>query len=199
MSLSIPYTLAVAVLVLVGLGIATATASARYEEPAYTVVAQLEGAELRDYGPRLYAQVTLPSERERSADSAFRILAAYIFNKDTPSGEAIGMTVPVGQYSDPGDDAWSMWFAMPSRYTIDTLPPVTDGRITIKEQPAQRVAALAFSGRRDRRDFSAQTEELLASIRGAGLTAVGPPTLAVYNGPLTPGPFRRNEVLVVVE
>jgi len=197
--MSITHPFAIALLTLVGLGVATAAWASRYEEPAYTVVSQLGAVEVRDYGPRLYAQVSMPSERDRNADSAFRILAGYIFNKDTPSGEAIGMTIPVGQYSDPSEDAWNMWFAMPSRFTMETLPPVTDSRITIQEQPAQRVAALAFSGRMDTRDFSAQTDELLASVREAGLTAVGPPTLAVYNGPLTPGLLRRNEVLVVVE
>ena len=51
----------------------------------------------------------------------------------------------------------------------------------------------------DTRDFSGQTEALIAALAEVGLTAAGPPTLAVYNGPLTPGPLRRNEVLVVIE
>ena len=107
------------------------------------------------------------------------------------------MTVPVGQYTD--DDAWSMWFVMPSRFTTETLPPVNDERIRIVEVPAQRLAALTFSGRMDTADFSEQAERLRKALEEAGLQADGEPTLAVYSGPLTPGPFRRNEVLIAVQ
>lgn len=197
--MSITRNISVALLTIIGLGLATATRASRYEEPSYTVVSQIGEVEIRDYGPRLHAQVSMSDERDRSADSAFRILAGYIFSKDTPSGEAIGMTVPVGQYTDTSEEAWNMWFAMPARYTMETLPPVNDDRITILEQPPQRVAALSFSGRMNTRDFSEQTEALIAALAAEGLTPAGPPTLAVYNGPLTPGPLRRNEVLVVLD
>jgi len=124
------------------------------------------------------------------------VLAAYIFSKDTPSGEPIGMTVPVGQLERDG--AWQMWFVLPSRFTRETLPAATDPRIRIVEQPAERIALHRRAGRMDTADFDDEARRLDAAVRAAGLEPVGPPTLAVYNGPFVPGPFRRNEVQVAV-
>ena len=168
----------------------------RYEEPAYTVCLRQGDLEVRDYGPRLLAEVTLSGERKAGASDGFRILAAYIFSKDTPSGEPIGMTVPVGQVEEEG--AWRMWFVLPSRYSRETLPPPTDPRIRIVEQPAERLAVTRRAGRMDTVDFTAEAAQLEEAARTAGLVPTGPATLAVYNGPLTPGPLRRNEVLLPV-
>ena len=142
-------------------------------------------------------EVTLQGDRKTGASAGFRILAAYIFSKDTPSGEPIGMTVPVGQLERDG--AWQMWFVLPSRFTRDTLPPVTDPRIRIVEQPAERVALHRRSGRMDTADFDKEARRLEAAVREAGLAAVGPATLAVYNGPFVPGPFRRNEIQISID
>jgi hypothetical protein len=197
--MSITRTIGLALITTFGLGAAYAAAASRYEEPDYTLVSRIGEVEVRDYGPRLHAEVSMSGDRSRSAGDAFRVLAGYIFSRDTPSGEPIGMTVPVGQYTGGDGAEWSMWFVMPARYTLDTIPPVTDSRIRLVEMPAQRIAALSFSGRMDTTDFSDQSDALLAALSDAGLTPVGPPTLAVYSGPFTPGPLRRNEVLVAVE
>ncbi|MEC7947905.1 MAG: heme-binding protein [Myxococcota bacterium] len=191
--------LGVGVLAMVGLGTVLVRSgfAGRYEEPAYSVCLQQGELEVRDYTPRLLAEVTLTGDRKTTAGDGFRILASYIFSRDTPSGEPIGMTVPVGQVKQ--DDAWRMWFVLPSRYTRETLPPPSDDRIRIVEQPAERIAVLRRRGRMDKADFSGEAARLEDAARAAGLIPTGPATLAVYNGPLTPGPFRRNEVLLPVE
>ena len=191
--------LASGLLVAVGLGVVVVRASfaGKYEEPDYTVVQQTETLEVRDYGPRLLAEVTMGTDRDSGANTGFRTLAAYIFSSDTPEGAPIGMTVPVGQYeSDEG--TWRMWFVMPSRYTVDNLPPPNDPRIRILERAPERLAVRSMSGRMDRANFSEDAEKLEADARAAGLEPIGPATLAVYNGPFTPGPFRRNEVMLPV-
>jgi hypothetical protein len=191
---------AAGVVLLAGLGFGTVLVrsgfAGRYEEPAYTVCQRSADLEVRDYGPRLLAEVTLSGDRKAGASQGFRILAAYIFSKDTPSGEPIGMTVPVGQVEHDG--TWRMWFVLPSRYTRDTLPPPSDARIRIVEQPAERLAVQRRSGRMDTAGFSEEADRLEAAARGAGLTPTGPATLAVYNGPFTPGMLRRNEVMLPV-
>ena len=182
-----------------GLGAAFAASAGRYERPDYTLVERIGDVEVREYAPRLLAEVVMSGERDSSAGDAFGVLANYIFSRDTPSGEAIGMTVPVGQYREDEAGSWRMWFFMPSRYTLETLPPVNDPRIQITPVPTQRIAAMSFSGRMNTADFTSWSERLLVAVEEAGLAPVGAPTLAVYNGPFTPGPFRHNEVLVVVE
>ena len=94
-----------------------ASFAAKYEEPTYTVVETHPGFELRDYGSRLLAEVTMSGARDEAASDAFRVLAAYIFSKNTPEGSPIGMTIPVGQYEAEGE--WRMWFSMPSRYSSE--------------------------------------------------------------------------------
>ena len=168
----------------------------RYEEPAYRVCRTESDLEVRDYGPRLLAEVTLSGDRKAGASEGFRILAAYIFSKDTPTGEPIGMTVPVGQVEEDG--TWRMWFVLPSRYTRATLPTPRDPRIRIVEKPAERIAVLRRSGRMDTAVFAEEAALLEAAVRASGLIPAGPATLAVYNGPFTPGMLRRNEVMVPV-
>ena len=87
---------------------------------------------------------------------------------------------------------------MHSRYTRDILPPPNEPRIRIVERSQERVAVRSFSGRRDTASFSDEARQLTADAIAAGLTPTGPATLAVYNGPFTPGPLRRNEVLLPV-
>ncbi len=191
---------ALGVVMLAGLGFSTVLVrsgfAGRYEEPAYTVCRKEADLEVRDYGPRLLAEVSLSGDRKTGASQGFRILAAYIFSKDTPTGDPIGMTVPVGQVQEAG--SWRMWFVLPSRYTRATLPAPRDPRIRIVEQPAERLAVLRRSGRMDTAVFTEEAAQLEAAVRASGLTPIGPATLAVYNGPLTPGLLRRNEVMVPV-
>ena len=168
----------------------------RYEEPMYTLVERIGSIELRDYGPRLMAEVVISGGRGSGASDAFRVLAAYVFSPSTPSGHPIGMTVPVGQYRQ--DDIWRMWFVMPSRYDRESLPPTGDERISIVERPAERVAVVRLAGRMDTADFDEIAARVTSEVDAAGYRPLGPATLAVYNGPFTPGPLRRNEVMVPV-
>ena len=173
-----------------------ASSAGQYEEPSFTLVERRGAFELRDYGPRLLAEVTMGGDRDEAASAAFRLLAGYIFSDDNAEGQAIGMTIPVGQYQVEGQ--WRMWFAMPARYSVESLPPPTDPRIRIVERGPERLAVRSFSGRTAKSHFSEEAAHLQADLQAEGFEATGPATFAVYNGPFTPGPLRRNEVLVPV-
>jgi hypothetical protein len=62
--------------------------------------------------------------------------------------------------------------------------------------PAQRVAAIRFSGGWTDARFARAETTLSDWMAEEGLTAAGPPTYAYYNDPFTPPFLRRNEVLV---
>ena len=183
------------------------------DQPAYTVVRELgPDVEVRDYAPMILAEVDVEATSAGQANNdAFQVLAAYIFGKNAPSerigmtspvqqqpreGENIGMTSPVGQ--TPRDGGWTTSFVMPERYTMDNLPRPLDPSIRIREVPAQRVAAIRFSGRASPVRFAEQRELLMRDVAKAGLVADGDPWTAQYNPPWTPGFMRRNEVLVAV-
>ena len=202
-----------AVIAAAGLAAATAATAGRYESPSYTLVAEHDTFEVRDYAPRIHAEVTVAGTQRESASAAFRILAGYIFGRNQPSesigmtvpvgqqqrGESIGMTVPVGQQSIGDEQEWVVWFMMPGRYTLDTLPAPRDSRIRLREAPAHKAAVLTFSGRVRPQTFEERAAELAAALEGAGLTPAGPPTLAQYSPPRVPGPLRHNEVHIPLQ
>ena len=97
------------------------------------------------------------------------------------------------------DQEWVVWFMMPSRYTLDTLPTPSDSRIRLREAPAHTAAVLSFSGRVRPQTFEARAAELSAALEGAGLTPTGPPTLAQYSDPRAPGPLRHNEIHIPLQ
>ena len=64
--------------------VATATtARADTEEPAFTVVEKIGVIDVRQYGPRLAAEVTVGGDEEDARSAGFRLLADYIFGNNT--------------------------------------------------------------------------------------------------------------------
>lgn len=186
-----------------GAGLAAAGAVAAYaqyrqtEQPDFTLVQADEEFELRDYPALVVAEVSNTGSRERASGASFRRLAAYIFAQDRPAGgEKIAMTAPVLQdETKPGE--WRMRFVMPSKYTLETLPPAPSD-ITLTETPAQRMAAIRFSGNGDARDLALMEARLRDWMMAQRLMPAGEAEYAFYDAPMIPGPLRRNEVLIPV-
>lgn len=180
------------------------------EEPAFTTVFSAGAFEVRAYPSLVVAEVTVAGDQKQAANKGFRRLAGYIFggNRRRQSiamtapvaqertGEKIAMTAPVSQAPDAG--GWIVRFTMPSGYTLATLPEPNDPQVRLRGLPAQRVAALRFSGVASERDVAARTSELLAAVKAHHLHAIGPVTLAQYNPPWTPWFMRRNEVMMQI-
>jgi DNA gyrase inhibitor GyrI len=186
-----------------GVGIAALGAAAVYaqyrqtEEPEFAVVSADADFELRDYPSLVVAEVSHSGSRERASGASFRRLAAYIFAQDRPAGgESIAMTAPVLQdETQPGE--WRMRFVMPSKYTLDTLPPAP-ADIALTQVPARRMAAIRFSGNGSARDLALMEARLRDWMTGQGLMPAGEAEFAFYDAPMVPGPLRRNEVLIPV-
>jgi DNA gyrase inhibitor GyrI len=85
---------------------------------------------------------------------------------------------------------------MPSRYDLKDLPAPASKDVRLSEIPARRVAAIRFSGRTTDAVLAEKESELRAWMAARGLTPAAPPVFAYYNDPFTPGPLRRNEVLI---
>lgn len=186
-----------------GAGLAAVGAAAAYaqsrqtEEPDFAVVRADADFELRDYPALVVAEVSNSGSRERASGASFRRLAAYIFAQDRPAGgERIAMTAPVLQEETaPGE--WRMRFVMPSKYTLETLPPAP-ADITLAETPARRMAAVRFSGNGSGRDLALMEARLRDWLATQGLMPAGEAEYAFYDAPMVPGPLRRNEVLIPV-
>ena len=176
------------------------------QQLGYRVVVADGNFEVRDYPSAMAAEAVRKGSRNSSVNSAFRILADYIFAKNRV-GPKIAMTAPVTQTpqeavrasSGPAADVggWRVRFLMPHGSTLDSLP-VPEGDIRLVELAPMRVAAVRFTGRWTDANFTAATASLRAWMAEKNLETIGPPTFAYYDPPFKPWFLRRNEVLIPV-
>jgi len=181
------------------------------EEASYVVITKDRDFEVREYAPHVLAETLVESDLEQAGNKAFRRLFGYISGDNvsrskvamtspvsqTPAGEKIQMTAPVGQQRV--QEKWAVSFMMPKAYTLDSLPQPTDASVTLRQVPAQRMAAVQYSGFWSEENYLSHKLELESWIRSIGLASSGNAIWARYNAPLTPWFLRRNEVLIPVE
>jgi len=182
------------------------------ENQPYDVVADRKTWQLRHYPPHLVAEVEVSGDFSDAGNRAFGVLISFISGNNTQRGK-VSMTAPVLQQSEPDDAAPAhagtddpdaplrrhrVAFVMPSTYSLATLPVPSDSRITIRELPAQDMAARTFSGRWSERSYREQLTALRRDVAAGGLEVVGPPRYARFDPPWKPGFLRRNEVLLPV-
>lgn len=176
------------------------------ETAPYTVERTLEGAELRRYGPRLVAEVTVSGSRSGAANAGFRILAGYIFGGNAESSK-IAMTTPVAQVPESaaaksgadGAQSWTVRFTLPAGRSLADLPPPDDPRIRLIETAPERMLVLQFSGRPTDAALARATASLQAIADRAGVKGRGEPEFLFYDSPFTLPWNRRNEVALVLD
>lgn len=185
----------------------------RVEEPAYALVREERGVELRRYAPVVRAVTVVENASwDRALNEGFRRLAGYIFGGNTrqqsiemtspvtaqpsSSSSKIAMTSPVT--AQPATTGVRVTFTMPASHTLQSLP-VPHNRAVVLEAVAERLVAVrAFSGFASRDTFERERQALLQGLTGLGVRAVGEPELARYDPPWTLPFLRRNEVAVEV-
>ena len=169
----------------------------RYEEPAYSVLANLGRYEIRYYDAYLVAETTIRGNFDSTGNAAFRRLAGFIFGRNS-QGLKMNMTVPVTrQQTEP--DRYRYRFVMEKAYSAGDLPRPKDDSVSIVNVPGGHFAAARYRGRRNETQYRRAESTLLAALERDGVATAGPPFSAVYDGPFTPPVMRRNEVLVPIE
>ena len=183
------------------------------ETPKYNVIQQDGDFEVRQYEPRIVAEISVEGDMDAATREGFRALAGYIFgdnhipapqpmtvSAETPS--KIAMTAPVsiepmgGSPSFSAARVWRVEFTMPSQYTLTTLPKPNNPAIRIREIPSKSYAAVRYSGMNTDHRIKDETQRLLDWAKDQGLSVSGVPELARYNPPWTLPIFRRNEILL---
>ncbi len=168
----------------------------RYEEPSYIVIREADGYEIRRYEPYLVAETTVRGDFNSTGNAAFRRLAGFIFGRNS-DGVKMNMTVPVTR--EPGEPgSYHYRFVMEKRYSEAQLPEPVDDTIRIVRVPPGVFAVARYRGNGGESLFRRTEESLLAALARDGMVPRGTPISAVYNGPFTPPPLRRNEVLVPI-
>ena len=184
------------------------------EQPPYDVVASLsDNIEIRRYAERIAVETTVTSDDSDDArNAAFRLLFDYISGANQANAE-IAMTVPVETprasqqidmtapvESHVGETgATTMRFFLPSRFTPESAPDPTDGRVRLVVLPEQRFAVMTFSGSRSQQVVSARLEQLHAALDALDLNPKRSSERAFfYDPPWTLPWFRHNEVAIEV-
>jgi len=157
------------------------------ERPGYEVMRRLPaGVEIRQYGAQTWI-----STDYRSDESAFRVLASYIFGGNE-QGRRVAMTAPV--VTDR-----KMAFILPKGMTAESAPTPQGQPLEFQEVPPRSLATLRFSWTTPHDRVERKTKTLLATLKVEGVRAIGQPFLMRYNDPWTPPFMRRNEVAIEVE
>lgn len=168
------------------------------EQPKYELVRKSGDLELRNYEPFWIAECFIPNAQVLNAASsyAFSRLFGYIQGRNSKS-MPIQMTKPVRQ--EPHQDGWKISFVIPEDVRRNGIPQANDSGIAVREVPGGLYAAVVYRGSWAERKLHVQTEKLMNLIAEEGLKSEGPAIGAVYNPPFTPGPLRRNEVMVAIK
>jgi effector-binding domain-containing protein len=200
--------IAVAVILLLCVSL-SGTIMSLVEQPSYTVIRSFGDVEVRDYPPMIVAEVEVSGERKQAINAGFRMIADYIFGNNSPSkkipmtapvtqqaGENIAMTAPVSQQSAGG--AWRVRFVMPSGYTLETLPTPNNAAVKLVVVPAERFAAIRFSGLAGDEAVARHKQRLFDRLAEQALAPQAEAVMAFYNPPWTLPFLRRNEILVKI-
>ena len=184
------------------------------EEPKFNLIAKENAFELRAYQSKIIAEVTIDAGMSESSSKGFRLIADFIFGNNTSregGSEKISMTAPVSVYEKSEQismtaplgvqevkDGWKVYFVMPSKYTLDSLPKPNNAQVSIKQIPAKKFAVIRFSGLVDEEKMNKKVKDLNEWIVSRNLKPISNPELARYNPPWTLPFLRRNEVMVEV-
>ena len=161
------------------------------EEPEYTVIGEYGDFELRQYAPYLIAEVDVDGDFDEAGNSAFRILAGYIFGDNQASekmsmtapvesrpggkGEKMSMTAPVTTTSAAGQTTYA--FVMERKYSMETLPVPNDERIRIREVSERTMAVRRYSGRWTEEKYAQNEAALRTALSDHGIQIIGEPVI----------------------
>ncbi|MES2467665.1 MAG: heme-binding protein [Verrucomicrobiota bacterium] len=169
----------------------TATSRAAYETAPYTVLQKEGPVEIRDYPALTTVSATAPVDADR--DGRFMKLFGYISGKNEKQ-EKIEMTTPV--FMDQAGGQSKMSFAVPAKVAAAGAPGSGAEDITLGTRPPGRFAVLRFNGLQRKANEEQALAELRKWLASQKLTPTGEPVFAYYDSPWTPGPMRRNEVML---
>ncbi len=176
------------------------TSRSAYESVEYTVLESDGPIELRSY-PDLMLVTTKMGTRLKGDDGSFGRLFQYI-SGGNEGKQKVAMTTPVfmepqsGIETDPEQAEGQMAFVIPKAVAQTAIPNPTNDQVEVLERPGGTFAVIRFAGQINLDTRQKQQALLEAWIRNRGLTTDGNSEIAGYDPPWTPGPLRRNEILI---
>ncbi|MGV3485423.1 MAG: SOUL family heme-binding protein [Planctomycetaceae bacterium] len=206
--LPMTYLATIAVLALIGNSIWNVAARAGYESAEYKVIESDGDYEIREY-PDLTLASTTATTDAKGRDSSFMKLFNYISGANQ-SEQQIPMTTPVFMESPPATDEGrtalnaQMGFVIPKQVATEGVPAPNGADVKIHTRKGGRFAVIRFSGRMSP-ELAKESEARLRAWMGSkhlipDAESDSPNSngveSAAYDPPFTPGPLRRNEILI---
>ncbi|MEY4384864.1 MAG: hypothetical protein RLY20_147 [Verrucomicrobiota bacterium] len=171
------------------------TSRSGYESAPYQVVRTDGKFELRDY-PALTVVQTPMARGGDGGDGSFMRLFRFISGSNEAK-QKIAMTTPV--FMSAGESNVTMAFVLPTRMKAGDAPKPTDASVNVSEMPAGRFAVLRFKGGRNARSEKESLAKLQEWLAKEKLQSKSAPIYGYFDPPWTPGFWRRNEVMLMVE
>ena len=183
------------------------------DEPEYRLLMKEDKFEIREYLPKIVAQVKVFGDFDNASSKGFKILADYIFgnNVSVDGNSKIEMTAPVEMepisqkidmskpvLTEGNDNNWIVSFIMPDEFTLATLPKPNNKQIKIFSLPKEKYAVIVFSGLVRESSYLEKENLLIQFIEENKLKTSGEIKIARYNPPWTLPFFRRNELMIKV-
>lgn len=175
-------------------GFFISSSRAATETAPYTVIKSEDPFEVRSYDTLNLAKVSLPADNPKAAtmDGAFMKLFRFIDGANE-TGEKIAMTTPVIMQHTEKES--SMSFVLPQATAAKGTPTPKD-EVKLDQIPSVTIIAIRFNGRSNPEVEKTKLAALQTWAKSQNLTTEGTPLIAYYDPPWTPGPLRRNEVLL---
>jgi hypothetical protein len=184
------------------------------EEPEFKLISEEGEFQIREYDPKIIAQVEVDGDFDEASSRGFKLLADYIFGNNLLDGgsKKISMTTPVEMsplaenllmtssiLDDQVNNKWSINFVMPQEYSLDTLPKPNNPLVNIIEVPSEQYAVIVFSGLVRESSYAEKAELLSNYLEENSFKQQGAIKIARYNPPWTLPFFRRNELMVRID
>lgn len=174
-------------------------ARAAYESAEYKSIVVEGNFEVREY-PDLMLVATKTQLDSQGRDGSFMKLFRYISGANA-SEQKISMTTPVFMENDDAASSVQMGFVMPKDVAINGTPQPTGEGIDVVKRKGGRFAVVRFPGQLNSKSAKESEAKLRDWMKAQGLTADDSAEgsqieTAAYDPPFTPGPLRRNEVLI---
>lgn len=170
------------------------TARSAYESAEYTVL-QSDGAfEVRDY-PALMMATTNTRFEAQGDDGSFMRLFRYISGAND-ADRKVAMTTPVFMQPAVDDVPGQMGFVIPKKTVEQRIPEPAGDSVQIQERTGGPFAVIRFNGRLTSDSLKKAEGRLRNWMVSKELVGDANAESAGYDPPWTPGPLRRNEVLI---
>ena len=106
------------------------------------------------------------------------------------------MTTPVFMASEANGAQGQMGFVIPNAVAEQRIPEPSSKNVQIRKRAGGRFAVIRFAGRSNAELMAKSEKKLRSWMSDQGLVAAADAEVAGYDPPWTPGPLRRNEILI---